>query len=73
MNGFLDHLIIAPILLPLAAAALIMMVEQRPLRVAISLSTVVALLLISATLLVSVAAPETDAAAVYRIGDWPAP
>ncbi|GIK50050.1 MAG: monovalent cation/H+ antiporter subunit D [Hyphomonadaceae bacterium] len=73
MNGLLTHLIVAPIVLPLGAAALVMMIEERPLRIAVSFATVTALLLVSATLLLSVAAPDASAAAVYRIGDWPAP
>ncbi len=72
MNG-LGHLVIAPIVLPLAAAALVVMIEQRPLRVALSLAATVALLLISITLLISVSASDGSAASVYRLGNWPAP
>ena len=72
MNGLATHLVIAPIVLPLAAAALIMMSEQRARRVARSFATVVALALISATLLVTVSAPGAGAQA-YELGDWPAP
>ena len=72
MNGLADHLIMAPIVLPLAVAALIMMIEQRPLRTALSLTTSVALVLIAVTLLISVAAPSAGARA-YELGDWPAP
>jgi multicomponent K+:H+ antiporter subunit D len=73
MSGAMGHLVIAPIVLPLAAAALVVMIEQRPLRVALSLAATVALLLISVTLLLSVSAPDGMAASVYRLGDWPAP
>lgn len=69
--SFYDHLLVAPIVLPLAVAALTLILDQRPLRVALSFATVVALLLISATLLL--ASAQSDAASVYRIGDWPAP
>jgi len=72
MNGLAAHLIIAPIILPLAVAALIIMIEQRPLRVALSLATSIVLVLISATLLLSVSAPDATARA-YELGDWPAP
>lgn len=73
MSGGLDHLVIAPIVLPLAAAALVILIDQRPLRVALSLASVISLLLISVTLLISVSDPETNGASVYRLGDWPAP
>lgn len=73
MKGLLDHLIVVPVVLPLAAAALIMMIEKRRLRVAISFTTVVTLLIVSGFLLVSIAAPEATPASVYRMGDWPAP
>ncbi len=73
MNSLFPHLIIVPIILPLAVAAFIIMVEQRSLRVAISFTTVVALLATSIVMLLSVASPEANAVSVYRIGDWPAP
>lgn len=72
MSGLASHLVIAPILLPLAFAALIMMIEQRTLRVALSFASVVALVLISANLLLSVSAPDVGAR-TYELGDWPAP
>jgi multicomponent K+:H+ antiporter subunit D len=73
MSVFGDHLIVAPVVLPLAAAAVVMILEQRRLRVAISLVTVVALLVLSAGLLGSITAPDAPPATVYRIGNWPAP
>ncbi len=73
MNGMSDHLLVAPIVLPLAAAALIMMIERRPLRVALTFAAVVALLLISVTLLLSVSSAGDRIASVYQLGDWPAP
>jgi len=69
----LSHLVVVPIVLPLAAAALTLIVEQRALRVAISFAATVALLLISATLLSAVIAPGANGASVYQLGDWPAP
>jgi len=73
MSGALNHLVIAPILLPLVAAALVVMIGQRPLRVALSLAATVGLLIISATLLLSVSTGDAGGASVYRLGDWPAP
>jgi multicomponent K+:H+ antiporter subunit D len=72
MNVFSDHLLVAPIILPLAAAGLMLLLEQRPLRVALSFIAVVALMLISLTLLFAVSTPGSEAY-VYSIGDWPAP
>jgi multicomponent K+:H+ antiporter subunit D len=71
MNGALGHLVVAPIVLPLAAAALVVMIGQRPLRIALSLSATIALLLIAVTLLIS--ASSESGASVYRLGNWPAP
>jgi multicomponent K+:H+ antiporter subunit D len=67
------HLVIAPIVLPLAAAALAVMIASRPLRVALSIAATLALLLISVTLLISVADSGAADVSVYRLGDWPAP
>ncbi|HET9232311.1 MAG TPA: monovalent cation/H+ antiporter subunit D, partial [Vitreimonas sp.] len=72
MSGLAAHLTIAPIILPLAVAALVMMIDRRELRVALSLATGVALVLIAAILLISVSAPDAGARA-YELGDWPAP
>lgn len=77
MNAIANHLVVVPIVLPLAAAALTLLVDerQRDLRVAISFAATVALALISATLLLTVSGPNAGAgtAIVYRLGDWPAP
>lgn len=73
MTDISPHLIVAPIILPLIAAALVTMIEQRPLRVAISIFTMAALLLISVTLLMSVASPLSADTIVYRVGNWAAP
>ena len=77
MIGVTSHLVVAPIVLPLAAAALSLLIDerQRDVRVALSLAAAVALLLISITLLLTVSAPNTEAQAAiaYRLGDWPAP
>jgi multicomponent K+:H+ antiporter subunit D len=73
-----DHLIVAPILLPLAAAAIMLLLDERQ-RLAkrvIALVTVVALLIISAALLADAAAAGyagRRATTAYFLGDWPAP
>ena len=66
-------LIIAPILLPLLVAALQLLVGEKSRRAETALSIVscVALVAISAALLMSVSGTGASSA-VYRIGDWPA-
>jgi multicomponent K+:H+ antiporter subunit D len=66
-------LIIAPILLPLAVAALQLLVGEKSRRAVtgLSIASCVALVVISAALLVSVSG-EGAVSVVYRIGNWPA-
>jgi len=68
------HLLIAPILLPLFAAALMLVLNERRrwLKRAISLSTLAALMAVAIALLIAMAAPGSTPVA-YRLGDWPAP
>lgn len=77
MNGVPNHLVVVPIVLPLAAAGLILLMEerQRELRATLTFATTAALLLISLVLLfaASGAEPNEAAAIVYTLGDWPAP
>ena len=73
-----NHLIIAPILLPLAASAVMLLLNERR-RTAknlISLVTLAALLAIAIALLAQTVAlgfSGNSATRVYLIGDWPAP
>ena len=71
MTNWTDHLIILPILLPLAASALMLLFDERryALKRAIGLATTLALLAISVALLQS--ANAAPAARVYLLGDWP--
>jgi len=68
-----SHLVIAPIVLPLLVAALQLLVGGRSRRAvdALSVASCIALVALSAVL-VSSAASDGVAGAVYRIGDWPA-
>jgi multicomponent K+:H+ antiporter subunit D len=68
-----DHLIIAPIVLPLLVAALQLLVGEKRRRtvLALSVASCVALVLLAAALMLAVA-HDGALAAVYRIGDWPA-
>ncbi|MBP2229440.1 multicomponent K+:H+ antiporter subunit D [Azospirillum agricola] len=77
MTGWMDHLTIAPIVIPLLAGAMMMLIDERrrPLKAALGLASTVALLVVAVTLLriADGAPPEAGAAAVrmYRLGDWP--
>jgi multicomponent K+:H+ antiporter subunit D len=70
--SMLDHLPIAPILLPLVAgvAMLLLGERRRPLKVALNLASTLGLVALAWLLLERAAAGAVD---VYRLGDWPAP
>jgi multicomponent K+:H+ antiporter subunit D len=67
-----EHLIMLPIVLPLAAGALTLALDERrhALKAAISLGSAVLLVAIAAAL---VGMADKSFATVYRVGDWPAP
>lgn len=77
--SWLDHLIIAPILLPLVVSAIMLAYDDRhrTLKRILSLSTAAALIGISATLMWmaigSEAAGIPPGPHVYLLGNWPAP
>lgn len=64
------HLIIAPILIPLAAAAALLLIPRQRLSGALAIAASLALLAVAAAL-----AAATDRGSgltlVYRLGDWP--
>jgi multicomponent K+:H+ antiporter subunit D len=74
-----DHLIIAPILLPLVSAAVMLLLDdrRRTLKGVIGIAATLALLIVSIVLLrLADASPGESAASVvrtYRLGNWPAP
>lgn len=73
-----QHLIIAPVVLPLLAAALLLFFDERErlLKATIAILTTVALLAISIVLLLRVHAdgePGAGRIAVYLLGNWPPP
>lgn len=78
MSRMADHLIIAPVLLPLLAGAVMLLLAERrhSLKAAIGTASTFALIGIAIALFASVnAAPDNPASGigVYRLGDWPAP
>jgi multicomponent K+:H+ antiporter subunit D len=76
VTTWLDHLIIAPIIIPLFAALIMMLIgeQRRPLKAALGLFSALSLVAISVALLVvaSIEAEGPGTARVYRLGDWPA-
>ncbi len=78
MHGPIDHLVIAPILLPLAVGALMLLFSERrrTFKMALSLATTVVLLIIAAVLVVIAGTPVGDRASsmiVYPLGNWRPP
>ncbi|MDO9489361.1 MAG: hypothetical protein Q7J32_13385 [Sphingomonadaceae bacterium] len=75
---WMDHLIALPVVLPLVASATMLLLKERRRKVkaAISVATVVALLVISLLLLervVSQGFAGEPGARAYLLGNWPAP
>ena len=77
MSRMADHLIIAPVVLPLLAGAAMLLwlgERRRNFKAAINVASTFALVGIAIALLgVSDAAPDGSQRGVYRLGDWPAP
>src|SRR5688572_1861441 len=72
MSSWIDHLVIMPVLVPLVAGALMLLLDERRhgLKAAIGLASL-ALQLATAVALLSRA--DTADARVYALGNWPAP
>ena len=69
-----EHLIVAPVLLPLATAALMLLMEgQRSTKALLNLTSTVVGLLLAIELLRHVDAQGAAAFAVYLPGNWPVP
>lgn len=78
MVGWMQHLIIAPILIPMVAGALSMAVDghNRRLKGIISLISIILLVIVGITLVIMADTPvpgaKTGFATAYLLGDWPA-
>jgi multicomponent K+:H+ antiporter subunit D len=72
MSGWIDHLVVVPVVVPLAAGALLLLFDERhrTLTAAIGLASLAAQLAVAAALL---ARADTVPAQVYALGNWPAP
>lgn len=75
MSRLNDHLMIAPVVLPLVAAAFMLALggERRNVNAAISLASTLALVAIAFALLRGADAAPAGVLGVYRLGNWPAP
>ena len=76
MSRLADHLIIAPILLPLVAGALMLALggdQRRTINAALNFASTLLLVVISIALLRAADAAPTGLAGVYRLGDWAPP
>ncbi len=71
MSAWSDHLLVLPIVLPIAASGIMLLLDERRsgLKAAMSLATAAALLVIA----VALAGHVADAPLVYRLGNWAAP
>ena len=78
MNGWSDHLIIAPIVIPLLAGSVMILAgdRRRRLKAALGVGSAAALLAVALALLglANGVGPGSDSAIIriYRLGDWPA-
>jgi multicomponent K+:H+ antiporter subunit D len=76
MTGLADHLIFIPILLPLASAAVMLLLDERRrvVKGGIGMATTVALLITSIVLLrLADMTPPGSGVRTYQLGNWPAP
>lgn len=70
-SAWTDHVVVLPVVLPIAVAGMLFLLDERRrmLKAGLSLCTMLALLAVSAVLVVWAA----DAPQVYRLGNWAAP
>ena len=74
MLDWKTHLIVAPIVLPLATAAILLLFDERKRKLKMAINSISTLALIAiAVTLASMASDKAPDALVYLIGNWPAP
>lgn len=78
MTALLDHIVVLPILLPLATGALLLFFDdrQRPLKAAINFASCALLLIVAVLLVMRAGSAEPlveGATATYPLGNWPVP
>lgn len=72
MNLLREHLVIIPVILPLTAGALILLLDERRYALKGALSVISTLLLVI-TAIWLLHAVDSSSTSVYRLGAWPAP
>ena len=76
MTRFADHLMIAPVVLPMFAGAMMLALggeQRRNVNAVLNVVSTFALVVIAIALLRAADAAPTGVAGVYRLGNWPAP
>jgi multicomponent K+:H+ antiporter subunit D len=76
VTGFADHLMIAPVVLPMFAGAMMLALggeQRRNVNAMLNVAATFALVVIAIALLRAADAAPTGVAGVYRLGNWPAP
>jgi multicomponent K+:H+ antiporter subunit D len=76
VNQLGDHLIVAPVVLPLLAGATMLALggeRHRNINAALNVGATFALVAVAVALLRAADAAPTDISGVYRLGSWPAP
>ena len=75
MVNLADHAVIVPILAPLTAGALMLLIPERlrMLKVTLGLGVLLALLTLALAQMAAGLQPGSEAIRVYRLGDWSAP
>ncbi len=75
MNGLQNHVIILPIILPIVAGAIMLLLNerQRELKNRISITAALGIAISAIWLLVQVENPNTPDVFVYKLADWEAP
>lgn len=78
MSSWTDHLMVAPVALPLAAAAIMLLLgeHRRPLKAAIGFASILTVVGVAVLLLHFVDTPGASGdrrVGVYLLGNWPAP
>jgi multicomponent K+:H+ antiporter subunit D len=73
VNSIADHLMIAPVVLPLFAGAIMLALggDRRTINAALNIVTTIALVAIAIALLRAADASATGVSGVYRLGNWP--
>lgn len=73
MTAWLDHLTIAPIVIPLLAGTLMILIGERmrSVKAALGLASAVALLVVAIALLWMADSADGSTVRVYRLGNWP--